>query len=90
MSGVLRRPVSPACRVSVRVCVPSGSLSETAVPLLLLAQFEVCVGQDAAQRAGDAQALVDGQRLVEQNVTSEQRDAELKVTKHVVAVSTSG
>lgn len=68
----------------------SGPLREPALALLLLAQFEVCVGEDAAERAGDAQALVQRQRVVEQRVTPEQRDAELKVTKHVVAVRVRG
>lgn len=60
-------------------------LSEPALALLLLSQLEVGVGQDAHKRAGDAQALIEREGILKENVAPQQRDAELKVPKHVVA-----
>lgn len=83
-------------------------LSQPALPLLLLGQLEVGVGQDPRQRAEDPQRLtqrrqaeetedkngadpggeahlVEGQRVVEEQVSSNQSDAELEMAKHVVA-----
>lgn len=61
------------------------SLSEPALALLLLGQLEVGVGQDAHKRANDSQALVERQRVLEKHVAPQQRDAKLKVSKHIVA-----
>lgn len=65
-------------------------LNEPALALLLLGQLEVGVGQDAYKGAGDAQALIERERVLEENVAPEQRDAELKMPKHVIAGSVGG
>lgn len=62
-------------------------LSEPALALLLLGQLEVGVGQDTHERAGDAQALIERERVLEENIAPKQSDAELKVPKHVIAES---
>lgn len=62
-------------------------LGEPALALLLLSQLEVGVCQDAHECAGDAQALVERQGVLEEHVAPQQGDAELKVPEHVVGDS---
>lgn len=65
-------------------------LSQAALPLLLFGQLEVSVRQDTCQSAEDPQCLVERQRVVEEQVSSNQSDAEFKMTKHVVGDSRGG
>lgn len=77
----------------LNTCFPSQQSPETlalwtldqfALIALLLTKLEVGVGQNAKQCAQNPKALVNRQWILEQEAPSQEGDAELEMSKHVI------